>query len=188
MFIKANKGVVLASGGFGAMSLGACSTIAPWRGRGLHEPGSATAEALAAAMKAGALTVHLDWIQLGPWCSPDEVGYGKGPSDIDANVAYGMSIDPQTGKRIVNELADRRVYSDAIVANGVPLLQVVDEQNIPTWNFEDKPAGGHGCRHHEEVRHIEDVIAEYNLPRSSARSSPVTTATWSRAWTRSSAR
>ena len=55
----------------------------------------------------------------------------RAPATSIANVAYGMSIDPQTGKRIVNELADRRVYSDAIVANGVPLLQVVDEQNIP---------------------------------------------------------
>ena len=107
LFIKANKGVVLASGGFGR-------DIA-WRTQ--HDPRlgedvdctnqeGATAEALAAAMKAGALTVHLDWIQLGPWCSPDETGYGKGPSYIDANVAYGMSIDPQTGKRIVNELAE----------------------------------------------------------------------------------
>src|SRR5699024_3624332 len=71
LFIKANKGVVLASGGFGR--------DVAWRMQ--HDPRlgedvdctnqeGATAEALAAAMKAGALTVHLDWIQLGPWCSP----------------------------------------------------------------------------------------------------------------------
>lgn len=165
LFIKANKGVVLASGGFGR--------DVAWRMQ--HDPRlgedvdctnqeGATAEALAAAMKAGALTVHLDWIQLGPWCSPDEVGYGKGPSYIDANVAYGMSIDPQTGKRIVNELADRRVYSDAIVANGVPLLQVVDEQNIPTWNFEDNLQAAMDAGITKKFDTIEDVIAEYNLP------------------------
>lgn len=165
VFIKANKGVVLASGGFGR-------DIA-WRMA--HDPRlddmvdctnqpGATAEGLAAAMAAGALAVHLDWIQLGPWCSPDEVGYGKGPSYIDANVAYGMSIDPQSGKRIVNELADRRVYSDAIIANGVPLIQVVDEQNIPTWNFEDnlQPAIEAGIT--KKFDTIEDVIKEYNLP------------------------
>ena len=165
LYIKAKKGVVLASGGFGK--------DVTWRSQ--HDPrlgetvdctnqDGATAEALAAAMKAGALTVHLDWIQLGPWCSPDETGYGKGPSYIDANVAYGMSIDPQTGQRIVSELADRRVYSDAIVANGVPLIQVVDEQNIPKWNYDAnlQPAIDAGIT--KKFDTIEDVIAAYDLP------------------------
>ena len=152
-FIKARRGVVLASGGFGM--------DVAWRVQ--HDPHldetvdctnqmGATAEALIAAMKSGALAVHLDWIQMGPWCSPDEAGYGKGPSYIDANVAYCPSIDPQTGQRIVNELADRRVYSNAIVENGVPLLQIVDERNIPKWNFDANRAARHRGRHHEEVR------------------------------------
>ena len=109
--IKTNRAVVLASGGFGRDVM--------WRSQ--HDPRldksvdctnqfGATAEAICAAIKADALTVHLDWIQLGPWCSPDEEGYGKGPSYIDANVAYCPSIDPQSGKRVVNELADRRIY------------------------------------------------------------------------------
>lgn len=162
--IKATRGVVLATGGFGR-------DIA-WRV--VHDPHldesvdctnqmGATSEALGAAMTAGALAVHLDWIQLGPWCSPDEEGYGRGPSYIDANVAYCPSIDPQTGKRIVNELADRRIYSNAIVENGVPLIQVVDEQNIPKWNFEDnlQPAIDAGIT--KKFDSIDEVIAEYGI-------------------------
>ena len=128
-----------------------------------NQPG-ATSEALAAAMASGALPVHLDWIQLGPWCSPDEVGYGKGPSYIDANVAYCLTVDPQTGKRVVNELADRRVYSDAIVANGVPLIQIVDEQNIPAWNFEAnlQPAMDNGITW--KMDSVEDIAAKFDIP------------------------
>ena len=36
----------------------------------------ATVESLCAALDCGALPVHLDWIQCGPWRSPDEEGYG----------------------------------------------------------------------------------------------------------------
>ena len=164
-FIKARRGVVLASGGFGM--------DVAWRVQ--HDPHldetvdctnqmGATAEALIAAMKSGALAVHLDWIQMGPWCSPDEAGYGKGPSYIDANVAYCPSIDPQTGQRIVNELADRRVYSNAIVENGVPLLQIVDERNIPKWNFDAnlQPAIEAGIT--KKYDSIDEVIAAYDLP------------------------
>lgn len=163
--IKASRAVVMASGGFG--------NDVVWRSK--HDPRvgedvdctnqpGATSEALAAAMASGALPVHLDWIQLGPWCSPDEVGYGKGPSYIDANVAYCLTVDPQTGKRVVNEPADRRVYSDAIVANGVPLIQIVDEQNIPAWNFEAnlQPAIDNGITW--KMDSVEDIAAKFDIP------------------------
>ena len=132
--IKATKAVVMASGGYG--------NDVTWRMQ--HDPrlneefdstnrSGATSEALQAAMRIGALAVHLDWIQLGPWCNPDEKGYGVGPSYIDAVAPYAPSIDPQSGLRIVNEMTDRKRYSDAIIENGVPLIQVVDARNIPDW-------------------------------------------------------
>ena len=166
IYIKANKGVVLANGGFGA--------DVEWRMQ--HDPRlddtldctnqpGATAECLAAAMRAGALAVHLDWIQLGPWCSPDEKGYGAGPNYIDGNVGYGMSIDPRSGQRVVNELADRRIYSNAIIDNGVPLIQVVDEQNIPEWNSGMYLDLAMEAGITKKFDTIDEVIEAYELPR-----------------------
>ena len=87
-YVKAARGVVLASGGF--------SRDVTWRKQ--HDPrldesvdctnaAGATAEGLCAAIECGALPVHLDWIQCGPWCSPDEPGYGVAATWIDAHGA-----------------------------------------------------------------------------------------------------
>lgn len=135
--IKAKKGVVLATGGF--------ADDVAWRMQ--HDPRldetvgntnrpGATRDALEPALRANALTVHLDWIQLGPWCSPDLETYGPDGTYIDAGFPYGPVVAPQTGKRIVNELTDRKRYCDAILANEQPLIQIVDERNLPEWSLE----------------------------------------------------
>jgi flavocytochrome c len=136
-FIKARKAVILGTGGYGSDLVWRMEHV-PYLNETVDctNHAGATSEAMQAAMIAGALAVHLDWIQLGPWCSPDEQGYGAGPSFIDANAGYSPSIDPQSGKRVVNELTDRRQYSEAILNNGVPLIQVVDRRNIPDWALE----------------------------------------------------
>ena len=56
------------------------------------------------ALRLGAMPVHLSWIQLGPWASPDEKAYGVGP-DFASYIAfpYGILINPKTGSRFVNE-------------------------------------------------------------------------------------
>lgn len=133
-FIRANRAVVLATGGFGR--------DVTWRMA--HDPRldasvdctnapGATAEALCAALECGALPVHLDWIQCGPWCSPDEEGYGVGPDFIDRVAAYSLDLNPQTGRRVCSELTDRKRYCDAILAVGEPLIQVVNESNLPSY-------------------------------------------------------
>ena len=96
----------------------------------------ATAESLCAAIDCGALTVHLDWIQCGPWCSPDEMGYGVSPTWIDSVAGYAPSINPLTGERCVNELTDRKRYCDVIFEVGEPLIQVANESNNPGWSNE----------------------------------------------------
>ena len=67
-----------------------------------NHPG-ATGEALLAACQAGAMDVQMDWIQLGPWTSPDEKGFGFIPQFTERVVGYGLMVDPANGKRIFME-------------------------------------------------------------------------------------
>ena len=72
-----------------------------------NQPG-ATAETLKQTLKIGATPVQLSHIQLGPWTSPDEIGFGKAPFFcLGAGFPYGIIINPTTSKRFVNELGDR---------------------------------------------------------------------------------
>jgi flavocytochrome c len=131
-YIKAIKGVVLATGGF-------ASDI---EFRSIHDPRltgdidttnkySTTAEALKEAMNIGAIPIHLSWIQLGPWTSPDEKFYGIAPDFSDYIVfPFGIMVDPRTGKRIASELADRKVMSDAILATGHPCVGIADARGV----------------------------------------------------------
>ena len=114
--IKAKKGVVLAAGGF-------CRdvffrqvqdpSILPTTDSTNH-PG-ATAGAMKEALRIGATPVQLSWIQFGPWACPDEKGFGVGSMfNVNGSFRYGISVDPRTGKRYMNELADRRTRSQAM--------------------------------------------------------------------------
>jgi len=76
--VLCERGVVLASGGFGA-DVAFRSVQNPSYDRTVmstNQPG-ATAEVMKEALKIGAMSVQLSRIQLGPWTSPDETGFGK---------------------------------------------------------------------------------------------------------------
>lgn len=127
-YIRADKAVILAAGGF-ANDVVFRTAQDP---RLTSEIGSTnkectTAETLKEAMRLGAAPVHLSWIQLGPWASADEKGYGAGP-DFGSYIAfpYGIMVDPETGKRVVNELADRKIRADAILKTGRPCIGITD--------------------------------------------------------------
>ncbi|MBK5145178.1 flavocytochrome c [Budviciaceae bacterium BWR-B9] len=87
----------------------------------------ATAEGILAMLKIGATPVQLDLIQLGPWSSPDEKGFGN-VSQFNTIAGYpmGIMVDARTGKRFTNELADRKAREDAILAQR-------DEQGKPVY-------------------------------------------------------
>lgn len=126
--IKARKAVVLASGGFGADV--AFRTIQDPRltteYQTTNQPG-ATSESLREALRIGCIPVQLSWIQLGPWGSPDEKGMGLSPFFAQLCAAmYGLWIDTKTGKRFVNELADRKIRADAIIKAGNKCIAFTD--------------------------------------------------------------
>lgn len=131
VYIRATKGVLLASGGFAQnvkyrMSqdprLDEKFTSTNHRG--------ATGEAIMSAQEIGANTVQMDWIQLGPWTSPDEEGFGVAPLFVESCVGLGPMVDPATGKRFIKETGNRKVRADAIVAIGHPCLIYTSEENV----------------------------------------------------------
>ncbi len=123
--IHATKGVVLATGGFGrdlefrlAQDPRLDETVDCTNQEG------ATAESLKAAVRAGAMAVHTDWIQLLPFMSPDEQGYGVAAFYTDGQASYAPTLCRATGRRVVNELTDRKRYADAILETGEPCVQI----------------------------------------------------------------
>lgn len=114
-YFGAKRGVILASGGF-CMDKFYRKLQDPRIADDMdstNHPG-ATAGAMTKAFEIGASPVHIDWIQFGPWASPDERGFGVSPLLTQQGLfKYGMAVDIRTGKRFMNELADRKTRADA---------------------------------------------------------------------------
>lgn len=169
--IKAVKGVVCAYGGFGAdvayrtmldPKLTDKFDITNQRG--------ATAEMWKETARIGAQQIQNDWIQVVSWISPDEKGMGilwtfshtcAGP--------YGVWLDTTTGRRFVNELANRKVRADAIMMlgnEGHHCISLTDrrgaqqlDKNRPGSREEMLKAGGL-----KEFQTIEEVCKYFNMP------------------------
>lgn len=115
-YYKINGGVIIATGGYSYdvnFRQKLDSKLTPDLDCTNHY--GATAYALKVMMKNKIKTRDLTWIQLGPWGSPDEKGFGIAPVFAIPAFAYGVMVDVRTGKRFVNELADRKERSDAII-------------------------------------------------------------------------
>lgn len=129
-YIRAVNGVLIASGGF-AQNVRMRTDHDPRLTAAFtstNHPG-ATGEVIQSAQMIGANTIQMDWIQLGPWTSPDEKGFGVCPKFVESSVGYGLMVDPKTGRRFVNETGNRKVRSDAIIATGHPAVILVSEEN-----------------------------------------------------------
>ncbi|WGW05989.1 flavocytochrome c [Tropicibacter oceani] len=167
--IKARKAVIMATGGFGAdPSFRALQD--PRLGGELdttNHPG-ATAQALREALNAGCTLVQPSWIQLGPWTSPDERGFGYAPHFVQGVAAsYGLWIDTQTGKRFVNELADRKTRADAILAAGNKCIAFADAEGYakgttgrPSDNMDKMKQAGVLM----EYATLEEMAAAHDIP------------------------
>ena len=163
----ATRGIILATGGFGAdvafrqaqdarLDASLATTNKPF----------ATAEALREALRIGAQPVDLSFVQLGPWACPDERGYGVGPYFSEYVVfQYGIVVDPDTGKRFCNELADRKTLADAMLSIGHSCVGIADKAGVEQsgWSI-DK------CLQKGVVKafiSIEELAAHYSIPKES---------------------
>ena len=158
--IRARKAVILATGGF-ANDIDFRTSQDPRLNRDIMTTNkySTTGEALREAIRMGALPIQLSWIQLGPWACPDESGYGIGP-DFASYIAYryGILIDPATGGRIVNELADRKKRADAILERGHPCIVFTDEKGVEGSGYQIEHCLKKGIvKKFEQI----DAIADY---------------------------
>lgn len=98
----------------------------------------ATAEGLKEALKIGAIPVQLSHIQLAPWTSPDEKGFGDGPEFAEYILFIsGIVVDNKTGNRFINELSDRKIFSDKILSMGYPCIGIADSKAVEEsgWNL-----------------------------------------------------
>jgi flavocytochrome c len=115
---KAKSGVLLAAGGFGRdlwYRQIQDPRIVPTIDSTNH-PGS-SAGAMLEATKIGAVTLQTSWIQFLPYCSPDEKGFGAAVNFTNHCCnTYGITVNPKTGERFMNEHAGRKIKADACFA------------------------------------------------------------------------
>ena len=166
--IMAKKAVVLASGGFGNDV--AFRTIQDPRLSvefpSTNHPG-ATAESIREAFRVGCTPLQLSWIQLGPWGSPDEKGMGLSPFFAQLCCAmYGLWVDTKTGKRFINELADRKIRADAIIKAGNKCIAFTDAGG---YAIGEKLLGDIMVKIQErgvvkKYNTVEEMAAAYNCP------------------------
>jgi flavocytochrome c len=162
--ISARKAVILTTGGF-ANDIDFRTSQDPRLTREIMSTNkySTTGEALREAIRIGAMPVQLSWIQLGPWACPDEKGYGIGP-DFASYIAfpYGIVIDPATGKRIMNELADRKMRADAILQKGHPCIVLTDKKGVECSGYQIEHCLKKGIV--KAFQQIDALADEYNIP------------------------
>ena len=92
----------------------------------------------------------------------DEKGYGRGARFASYCVyPCGILVDPSSGRRLVNEWADRKQRSDAILKTGSPCLGIVDSKGA-----RKDPESLEICLKQGKVKNfllIKELAAAYNV-------------------------
>jgi len=162
--LEAHRAVIITTGGFGADVKFRATQDPRLTGQiDTTNKRFATAGALVEALRLGAAPVQLSHIQMGAWASPDEKGFGSGPLFADyIGFLYGIIVHPDTGKRFVNEQADRGVLGDAILHAGRPSVCISDHAAVEHSGWDIGRA-----LEKKVVRTfdtVEDLAAHYDLP------------------------
>lgn len=171
-FYKANKAVILCHGGFGAdveyrMKHDPKLTA---KFDTTNQPG-ATSELWREASRIGGNIIQADWIQCGPWNSPEEKGMGVALYFAQGAAAtQGIWIDCATGKRFVNELANRKIRADAVITRnnqGHTCIALADQNAVDLTIQKSRP-GILDKQLERKVVHkfdtLEALAKEYNIP------------------------
>jgi len=165
--IMAQKGVILATGGYGG-DIRFRSFLLPELNDAFQTTNhkGATAEGLITALKTNASGIHLSRIQLLPSGCPDEKGYGKGGRFGSYVVfPFGILVNPKKGQRFVNEWADRKERADAMVKTGAHCIGIIDsagaekEARIVSQCLKTKKA--------QIFDTISDLAKQFQIPLSS---------------------
>ena len=136
--IRTQRGIIIASGGYGA-DVDFRSVQDPRLDEKIQTTNKpfSTAEVLKSALSIGAGSVQLSQIQLGAWSSPDEIGFGHGPLFADYILfQYGIVVDPNTGKRFMNEFGDRKQSADSILSIGHPCIGIADDKAVQSSGWD----------------------------------------------------
>lgn len=163
--VRTKGGVILASGGFAANP----------KMRMLFDPRldasiettnhvGATGDATACAQMIGAGVTQMDWIQCLPMTSPDEHGFGIAVHYVEYTAGFGLAVDPVTGKRFMNETANRKVRADAILALKHPALCICTlanaKKHTPALRLQKAMENG-SVKSYDT---IEELAKAYNMP------------------------
>ncbi len=130
--LSAARSLIVASGGFGS-DIAFRKAQDPRLDQAIASTNKlfATAEIIKECLALGANPVQLSRIQLFPFASPDEKGFGAGPMFGDYVVLpYGLIIDPKTAARFVNELGNRKEVAEALLNIGRPALSLTDQKGV----------------------------------------------------------
>lgn len=136
-FIAAKRGVILCYGGFSRDIEYRLMQDPKLTSKldSTNQPG-ATAELWRETSRIGCAQVQNDWIQCTPWNNPKEKGMGIGWTFSQSAAAeYGLWVST-SGKRFVNELANRKVRADAIMveqSNGFRAVSICTKANTKAY-------------------------------------------------------
>lgn len=134
-----------------------------------NQPG-ATGELWREACRIGCNVIQASWIQVVPFCSPYEKGMGVLWTFSHSSAAvYGIWVDSKTGKRFVNELANRKVRSDAMIPllnSGSKCLAITDVRGAQHLE-NNRPGSIKGMLESGglvKFNSLKEIAEKYNIP------------------------